>query len=334
MVVQMLTEEELEDCPTMETIIDRIKLFSSAILTTVGIPGTLLVLICFCSLHTHFPRRFNVYTIGFSLIQLIQLIICSPVRDLLIPHIGFDKLCTNHLNISMTDSFSCKCFTYLDTMFDTSKDAILATLTLERVYTVFTIDVNDSFASVHLAHVIVGLVSLISVFISMPNFAFIDLIATKLGLACSYSNDHDSGMVSLYTMSFFVSAALPFMLITIGSMIILMHLRQFRDRALSDGIAKSEIRAQREQFAATLMINTISVSCLLPMIITMLLLLVFSQPRNLVFSSRRFRLSMKIFQTYRRFHLISPSFAFLAIQMYRLTLKHVICNNLCKSLFL
>ncbi|CAH8851440.1 unnamed protein product [Trichobilharzia szidati] len=263
----------LTDLTKEESLVYGFRAYISPILVIIGIPTNFLVVIVFAVLEHRSKCRFNLYAIWMSIAHNMQLIVNTLIDDFLGRGLKYATLCKLSIQVDIQSSFICKVQTYLTDASALIAAFILMLFSVDRVCSIYNPKYFEQGSHIKLTHVIIVLVTLISLLLNIPHLIFADLKITPINSnrECQYINPLAGGVKYVLYLYIVGVAILPAIFIFITNILILYKLSTIVYRSKLIGAKDEESKNEMGKVIAHLAISILFTCLSIPLVVTIIL---------------------------------------------------------------
>nr|CAH8850035.1 unnamed protein product [Trichobilharzia regenti] len=263
----------LTDLTKEEILVYGFRAYISPILVIIGIPTNFLVAVVFTILERRSKCRFNLYAIWMAIAHNMQLIVNTLIDDFLGRGLKYATLCKLSIQVDIQSSFICKVQTYLTDASALIAASILMLFSVDRVCSIYNPKYFEQSSHIKLSHVIIFLVTLISLMLNIPHLIFADLKITPINSyrECQYINPLAGGVKYVLYLYIVGVAILPAIFIFITNILILYKLSTIVYRSKLIGAKDEESKNEMGKVVAHLAISILFTCVSIPLVVTIIL---------------------------------------------------------------
>ncbi|KAF5404178.1 G-protein coupled receptor [Paragonimus heterotremus] len=218
----------LADVSIEEMMVYNFRAYLSPLLSIVGIPANILIIVVFCVMQIESPCRFNLYAIWLPIAHNLQLTTNAFLDDFLGRGLQWITDCRLSVNVDSISSFSCKLITYLTETSALIKACLLMYFSVDRVYSVYRSDKITPAKGLWVARLGVGLSYSVCMILSIPQLIYVDRVTGNDGRSsCEYVDPLAPGVKYVLYLYIIGATMFPSLLIFVTNLCIIFRMRTF-----------------------------------------------------------------------------------------------------------
>ncbi|CAH8564156.1 unnamed protein product [Schistosoma rodhaini] len=255
-----------------EIMVYNFRAYISPLLSLIGIPANIFIIIIFNLLEKQQSCRFNLYAIWMAIAHLIQLIVNTFIDDFLGRGLKWATNCLIWYQVDSYSSLTCKLLTYLSDVSALIAAFILMLFSIDRVCSIYCTKQIEQILHLRIAKLFIFLIYCICLLLNIPHLIYADLKNdTKETINCQYINPVAGGVKYVLYLYIIGVTILPAILIFIMNILISFKLKTTIKHSKLNGYYDKQSYNELSKVITHLAISIMFTCLSLPLVVIMIL---------------------------------------------------------------